>query len=359
MSELPFGVPAEAPLGVLVVACAVLLLFLLARAARRGAARERRGRAAELLRLLGGVLAGNVPVRELRAAARDSQSEPFWGAVEALTASLRPRERFALARALERSRHLVVERDALRRDDSPARRELAAKRLGLLPAKRSRRLLRRVLATGPEPLRFAAARSLAAHRDLAALAWLLTHPESLATRPARALSGLFRAFGPRGRALLVAALDGHGLPIAFEVALLDSLGVTRCLSARGAIESRLRAERLDARVAAARALGRLGMGESIPALMLALDDAEWPVRAQAACALGRLHAAPAVERLAECVRDRAWWVRHHAAYALAAMGSEGRDALCELVARSPDPFAREMAREALDRGGREPRRRSA
>jgi hypothetical protein len=38
-----------------------------------------------------------------------------------------------------------------------------------------------------------------------------------------------------------------------------------------------------------------------------------------------------------------------AAYALAVIGSEGRDALCELVVRSPDGYAREMAREALDR----------
>lgn len=346
-----FGVPAVAVLGVATVACAVGLLFLLARAARRGEARERRGRVAELFRLLTGALAGNVTPGALRAAARDSQSEPFWGAVEAITATLRPRERRTLARVLERSRHLVVERDVLRRDDSPARRELAARRLGMLPVKRSRRLLRRALATGPEPLRFAAARSLAAHRDLASLAWLLTHPDTLATRPARALSGLFRAFGPRGRALLVAALDRADAPIAHEAALLDALGVTRCRSARGAIEARLRSGRVDARVAAARALGRLAMGESIPALMQALGDEAWPVRAQSAWALGRLRAAPAVERLTECVTDRAWWVRHHAAYALAALGAEGRDALCELIARSPDPFAREMAREALDRGG--------
>lgn len=347
----PFpGVPAGTALGVAIVVGAMGVLFLLARAARRGAAREQRNRAAELFRLLTGRLAGTVSVRELREAARDSQSEPFWGAVEALGATLRSRERLALARALERSRHLVVERDVLRRDDSPPRREQAARRLGLLPAKRSRRLLRRVLATGPEPLRFAAARSLAAHRDLASLGWLLGHPQALETRPARALSGLFRSFGPRGRALLVAALDRGGLPLAVETGLLDALGVTRCLSARGAIEARLRSEHVDARVAAARALGRLGMGEAIPALMLALADDAWPVRAQSACALGRLRAAPAVELLAELVGDRAWWVRHHAAYALAGLGAEGHDALCELIARSPDPFAREMAREALDRG---------
>jgi HEAT repeat protein len=220
----------------------------------------------------------------------------------------------------------------------------------MLPAAKSRKLLRLVLVAGPEPLRFAAARSLAAHRDIASLGWLLAHPESLSTRPVRALSGLLRTFGPRGRALQLAALERGKLPLALEAALLDALGVTRCRSARAAIEARLRDERVDLRVTATRALGRLGMGESIPGLMLALADGEWPVRAQAAHALGRLRATPAAELLSQRVTDPAWWVRHHAAYALANMGSEGRDALCELVVRSPDAYAREMAREALDRG---------
>lgn len=350
------SLPVEMALGGVVVACSTVALFLLARSVRRGDAREARQRSAALLRVMQGVLAGREGVRALRAAAREARSEPFWGAVEALSPSLRPRERFALAHALERSRHLVVERDALRRDDSPARREQAARRLGMLPAKASRKLLRRALAKGPEPLRLAAARSLAHHRDLPALAWLLAHPRALETRPARSLSGLLRAFGPRGRALLVAALDRPVDSPVFEAALVDALGVTRCRSARGPIEARLRAEPAEVRVAAARALGRLGMGESIPALMLALADPAWPVRAQAACALGRLRAAPAVDLLAGRVTDAEWWVRHHAAYALAALGPEGRDALCEIVARSGDPYAREMAREALDRG---PRRRSA
>ena len=352
MSSISLGGSSAAVLTAATVACAVLVLFLLARAVHRGAAREERSRTASLFRLLAGRLSGTVPAPVLRAAARDAGSDTFWAAVEAITATLRPRERRALARALERSRHLAAERKVLRHDDAPVRRERAALRLGLLPVARSRRLLRHTLANGPEPLRFAAARALAAHHDLAALGWLLTHPETLATRPVRALSGLLRAFGPRGRALQVTALERGGLPLVFEVAVLDALGLARCLSARGAFESRLRAAQVDVRVAAARALGRLGMGEAIPALMLALTDEAWPVRAQSASALGRLHAAPAVDLLARSVTDPAWWVRHHAAYALANLGPEGRDALCELIVRSPDAFAREMAREALDRGSR-------
>ena len=69
-------------------------------------------------------------------------------------------------------------------------------------------------------------------------------------------------------------------------------------------------------------------------------------------ALGRLSASPAVDALAVCVSDRSWWVRHHAAYALAVIGAEGHDALCDLAARAEDPYAREMAKEALESAAR-------
>jgi len=86
--------------------------------------------------------------------------------------------------------------------------------------------------------------------------------------------------------------------------------------------------------------------------VLALTDEAWPVRAMAAQALGRLSASPAVDALAACVSDRSWWVRHHAAYALAVIGGDGHEALIELAARADDPYAREMAREALEFGSR-------
>ncbi|MEO5989638.1 MAG: HEAT repeat domain-containing protein, partial [Candidatus Eisenbacteria bacterium] len=119
-------------------------------------------------------------------------------------------------------------------------------------------------------------------------------------------------------------------------------------SARGPIERRLCSPHVELRIAACRALGRLGLAEAGPGLTLALADDAWPVRALAAQALGRIREAHAVEALVERVSDRSWWVRHHAAYALATVGPEGRDALCELIVRSDDPYAREMARDALD-----------
>ncbi|HEV2105293.1 MAG TPA: HEAT repeat domain-containing protein [Candidatus Eisenbacteria bacterium] len=340
-------------LSVAVLAAAVLTGFLLVRAARRATRGRGRRRASDVFRLLGGRLAGQVGVRTLRDAVRDVEAEAFWDATEAITTTLRHGERLELARSLGRNPHVATERRRLAEEDSVPRRELAARRLGMLPGGRSRRVLRRALVAGPEVVSFAAARSLAQHRDLQALRWLLEHPQALSRRPLPSLAGLLRAFGPAARAMLLAALERGLADTRFECATLEALGVWRCRSAREAIQARLRGPQVELRVAAARALGRLGMGEAIPGLILSLADAAWPVRAIAAQSLGRLRAAPAVEALVVCVSDPAWWVRRHAAYALAAIPGEGHDALCELVARSPDRYAREMAREALDFGTRQ------
>ena len=353
MLEAVMGLPLVGPnatalLAVSVIVIVLLLMALLARAVHRGERQGHQRSAAGLFQLLVGRIAGSVAPRELFAAVRSAQAENYWAAIEAITSTLRHRERRALARSLARNRHARDARFVLRHDDDPARREQAARRLGLLPSQASRRALRRALVKGPESVRFTAARSLAAHRDLAALGWILHRPELLASRPLSALSGLLRSYGPGGRALLLAGLERGIAVTRFECAMIDALGVARCRSARGAIEARLRSPHTEVRIGATRALGRLGMGESIPALLLALTDDAWAVRAQSAQALGRLQATPAIEPLLERVSDRSWWVRHHAAYALAMLGADGRDALCELIARSPDAYAREMAREALD-----------
>jgi HEAT repeat protein len=83
-------------------------------------------------------------------------------------------------------------------------------------------------------------------------------------------------------------------------------------------------------------------------LIAALADEAWPVRAQAARALGRLREPAAVAPLADRLTDRSWWVRRHAAYAMRRLGPTGRAALRRLMEHSSDPYARDMAREALE-----------
>ena len=105
---------------------------------------------------------------------------------------------------------------------------------------------------------------------------------------------------------------------------------------------------MEVRAAAARALGWLRAEECAASVLGALEDEAWQVRAQAARALGLIGASATLDPLAAALTDRAWWVRRHAAYALRSLGPEGIDTLRRAAARSSDPYAREMAREALE-----------
>jgi HEAT repeat protein len=288
------------------------------------------------LRLEAGALAA-------QAAAADAGS--FWTAIEALTS--RGDGWLALSRALAGCPHLETERQALR-VESPWRRELAARRLGLLFAPGSRRALRAALHEGHEVVTAAAAISLARYRDLETLRWLLAHPESLARRPHRARVALLRAFGRRGLPELAAALErGTGEP-GMDRAVIEALGIASHHEARMAVARCLRQGDMEQRVAAARALGRMEAEDCATSLMGALQDDAWQVRAQAAWALGRVRAPIALLVLPARLADPAWWVRRHAAYALRELGAEGRQELEHIAHGSPDPYARDMAREVLE-----------
>jgi HEAT repeat protein len=234
------------------------------------------------------------------------------------------------------------------RVESPWRRELAARRLGLLFAPGSRRALRAALHEGPEVVAAAAAASLARYRDLETLRWLLAHPESLARRPHRTRVALLRAFGRRGLPELAAALERGTGEASMDRAVIDALGIAGHHEARMTVARWLRQGDIEQRVAAARALGRMEAEDCATSLMGALEDGAWQVRAQAAWALGRTRANIALLVLPARLTDPAWWVRRHAAYALRELGGEGRREL-ELIAHgSPDPYARDMAREVLE-----------
>ncbi len=197
--------------------------------------------------------------------------------------------------------------------------------------------------------------ALGRHRDAVALRWLLAHPGALARRTPRARVAVLKTYGRGALPLLAAALEAPGAPSGLERAMIETLGSGGHRPAATAIEQRLGSGDPEIKVAAARALGRIGATSAAPALIAALGDEAWPVRAVAAWALGCIgaaapDAAPGIAPLAARLTDRAWWVRRHAAYALWEGGEAGRSALREIAAASPDPYARDMAREALGSG---------
>jgi hypothetical protein len=196
----------------------------------------------------------------------------------------------------------------------------------------------------------AAGLALARARDLAALRWILSHPESLSRRPRRAWVGLLAAFRKRGLPEIAAAFE-RGLPHpTLELAAMDVLGQGGYRGARDRLEQCLSSGTEEQRVAAARSLGNLQAVECSTSLLHALHDESWAVRAQAARALGRVQATVAITALSTRLTDTSYWVRHHAAYALGEMGEEGQAALRRIAQTSPDPYARDMAREVLEGG---------
>jgi HEAT repeat protein len=323
--------------------------FAIAQAVHRRSRRRARLRARELVLLLSGHLDRRVPARRLKHAADAAEAAVFWSALEELSLGLGRRQMVALGVVLERNRHARLERYALK-EDSPWRRELAARRLALLTSPASRRALRAALVQGPEIVRLAAATGLARARDARALRWILDHPGSLGRRGVPLLTALLRSFGRGALPILADALERHPGHLALEIALIETLGLGRLRAAAPAIARLLERDDLDLRAASARALGRIGADECAGPLLIALADPAWPVRAQAARALGRARVLAAIQPLAACLTDRSWWVRRHAAYALAELDDPGRTALAFAARTSHDPYAREIAREALEGG---------
>ena len=313
--------------------------------ARRQRGRHR-SRHRALARTFRRFLDGDAAAAHIARAAEVADDGAYWTALETLSLRLRRSQWLRLSRALARSRHAAAERRALA-DDSPWRRALAARRLSLLRSRASWRALRGALTRGPEMVTFAAATALARYHDRGALRWILSHESALAHRHRNALVALLRAFGRAGLPVMTRALARGIHDSRVELAVVDALGLAGHAGARQLLERRLAEGDLDLRAAAARALGLLHAVECVTSLIAALRDEAWQVRAQAARALGRVRAPLAVHALAARLTDASWWVRHHAAYALKELGEDGQVALRQAVASSPDPYARDMAHEAL------------
>ena len=289
---------------------------------------------------------GNRP-RQVRAQARSVGEALFWSAFETLALELDRAQMLTLSDALQRTAHVRAERRALR-DDSPWRRELAARRLGLVHCGDSRRALRRALEQGPESVAFHAAFALAHQRDRWALQWILDHPAYFSSRPPRARTALLRAFGRGATPILAQRLVQGVGDVGLERSIVERLGAARHLPAAAAMRARAASNVLELRIAAVRALSQLDPAANLDVLMGALTDSAWEVRAQAARALGESGVSEAVPVLARALSDRAWWVRRHSAYALAKLGLEGNAALRGEALASPDRYAREMALEVVE-----------
>lgn len=334
------------PAALAIVLALIALASYLVRAHGRRHRRHQRGRHHLLARSFRRFLDGEETAARIASLAGDVDEGCYWSTLETLSIRLKRRQWLKLSQALVRSRHAAAERRALV-DDSPWRRALAARRLSLLRSRASLAALRKALVRGPEMVTFAAASALARYRDRAALRWILSHESALAHRHRNALVSLLRAFGRQGLPVMARALARGIHDTRVELAVVDTLGLAGYGDGREQIERRLLAGDMDLRAASARALGLMEAIECATSLIAALRDESWQVRAQAARALGRMRAPLATHALAARLTDPSWWVRHHAAYALKELGEDGQAALRQAIASSSDPYARDMAHEAL------------
>lgn len=346
MSATPPAAALDLFSALLIMLAAILGAGYTLRVLQRRERRRTRGHVHDLARSLCEFVEHRRSPQALAKEAAAAEPDVFWAALEDLAS--RRSGWLALSRALVGSHHFAAEREALL-DKSPWRRELAARRLALLYSPESRRALRCALRDGPGLVTAAAAVALARYRDLEALRWLLANPAALERRPHRPRVTLLRSFGRRALPELAAALDHGTGDAAMDRALIEALGLADFRDARRSIERRLRDGDAEQRIAAARALGRMRADDCVTALMGALQDEVWQVRAQAAWALGRTRSELAILALPARLTDPAWWVRRHAAYALREFGMEGNRELERIAHESPDPYARDMAREVLER----------
>lgn len=138
--------------------------------------------------------------------------------------------------------------------------------------------------------------------------------------------------------------DEHGV---VRATALEVLALTGDVAAAPYIRYALEAEALEVRVAAFRAARLLNLNLSPDELRWGLKDADPGVRAVAAQTTGALREPALVAELQALLADAAWWVRANAARALFDLGAEGAAALVEVLERSDDRFARDMARRTL------------
>jgi HEAT repeat protein len=89
---------------------------------------------------------------------------------------------------------------------------------------------------------------------------------------------------------------------------------------------------------------------ALDAVLAALEDPIWEVRAQAALCASQLGSPVVIPRLESLLQDEHWWVRFHAAEALFRLGEDGLKSL-RRAARGVSTRAAEIAAGLLREKG--------
>jgi HEAT repeat protein len=155
--------------------------------------------------------------------------------------------------------------------------------------------------------------------------------------------------GRSGSEHLAEAFDDPGVGQTARAVAAETLGLIAALGATDALCSAAASPETDpnTRIAAIRALGRIGSPGALPVLLACLDEPDLPVRTAAAHALGAMGSPGAVTALAHLL-DGPHGLARNAAASLAGLGEPGRKAL-ELAAGTPGASAQAAAALAATR----------
>jgi HEAT repeat protein len=199
-------------------------------------------------------------------------------------------------------------------------------------------------------VRFAAARSLAAHGHAPAVPEVVLAFDIPGEMNQRRVADTLAAFGTGAIPQLLEVLGNrhdmysvNGVEVATR-----ALGLLRSREAVAPLTRLLTHPEFRVRLNAIRALGQIGDPAAIPDVARCAQDPAWEVRNTVMRSLGKLHATDHVSELSEALRDESWWVRFSAAEALWQLGQPGREALSTTHKLSSDRFARDISRQILE-----------
>jgi hypothetical protein len=229
------------------------------------------------------------------------------------------------------------------------RRMLGVVSLGHLGARDFMPMLAAQVSFAPTLVSLVAAKALVRIDAASGIDWVLTAAAKREDWPTASVANIVRECEPElvGPALSTAIHRGlaEGCRASSLVRLLQLHGAAHRAALRDAVLATLSSAAGAEALAAALAIlwhpGDAGHARSL------LEHPEWFVRVAAARALGRLGVADDAPHLIDRLADNSWWVRYRAAQALCGLPGADAAALEALVGRLPDQFARDILRHAL------------
>ncbi len=142
----------------------------------------------------------------------------------------------------------------------------------------------------------------------------------------------------------------NDLPSSWQHTAIDTIGIRRAVEHRAMLDELAVSDDGEIRIRSLKALCQLGYAPPSPRYLVHAESADWQERLMAAKLYGVIRSREHGAALASLIGDPNWFVRSQAAQSLLVY-EEGARSLRKIAAASEDRFAREMAKEWLERGG--------